>query len=170
MNLFWRIFDTILLAIGIAYIYIKFGVSFFGSRKKDIESALAKAEEYEKKAKELYEEAAARLAEVKNEIEDIKKEALKEAEKEKNGIIENARTSAEKILNSYIKQAESEIENQKKRLFEDALDMSFKSAGEILQREIAAGSGGKINDKFLKLIEDAFAKQSDKQAVRRRSF
>ena len=170
MNLFWRIFDTILLAIGIAYVYIRFGAPFFGNRKKDIESSLAKAEEYEKKAKELYEEAEIKLAEVKKEIEDIKKEAVKEAETEKNVIIENARVSAGKILNSYIKQAESEIENQKKQIFEDALDMSFKSARDILQKEIAEGSGNKINDKFLKLQEDAFARQSDKQAVRRRSF
>ena len=97
MNLFWRIFDTILLAIGIVYVYIKYGAPFFGNRKNDIESSLVKAKEYEKKAKELYEEAKISLAEVKKEIEDIKKEAIKEAEAEKNGIIENARASAGKI-------------------------------------------------------------------------
>ena len=162
MNLFWRILDTILLAIGIAYVYIKFGAPFFGNRKKDIESSLAKAEEYEKKAKELYEEAKISLAEVKKEIEDIKKEAVKEAETEKNGIIENARVSADKILDSYIKQAKSEIDNQKKRLLEDALDMSFKAVNDILQKEMNAEDYNRINDNFLKLQEEAFAKQSNK--------
>ena len=162
MNIFWRIFDTILLAIGIAYVYVKYGAPFFDKRKNDIESSLSKAEEYEKKAKDIYEEAKIRLAEVKKEIEDIKREAVKEAEIEKNGIIQNARASADKILDSYIKQAKSEIDNQKKRLFEDALDMSFKAVNDILQKEMSAEAYNRINDNFLKLQEDAFAKQSNK--------
>jgi F-type H+-transporting ATPase subunit b len=162
MGIFWRISDTVLLAIGIAYVYVKYGSPFFGNRRDAIESSLAKAKEYEKKAEEIYEEARINLAEAKKEIEDIKKEAIKEAEIEKNGIIENARASADKILDSYIKQAKSEIDNQKKRLFEDALNMSFKAASDILQKEMTAEAYNRINDNFLKLQEDAFAKQSNK--------
>lgn len=162
MNIFWRIFDTLLLAIGITYIYVKYGASYFYGRKKNIEASLAKAEAYEKKAKKLYEEAKINLAEVKKEIENIKKEAIKEAEIEKNSIIENARVSADKILYNFIKQAESEIDSQSKRLFEDALDMSFKTVNDILQKEMTAEIYYKINDNFLKLQEDAFAKQSNK--------
>jgi F-type H+-transporting ATPase subunit b len=150
------------LAIGITYIYVKYGAPYFGGRKKDIETSIAKAEEYEKKAKEFYEEAKMSLAEAKKEIEDIKKEAIKEAEIEKNGIIENARASADKILDNYIKQAKSEIDNQKKRLFEDALNMSFKAVNNILKKEMTAEDYNRINDNFLKLQEDAFAKQSNK--------
>jgi F0F1-type ATP synthase membrane subunit b/b' len=162
MNLFWRIFDTVLLASGIAYVYLKYGTPFFGNRKTDIESSIAKAKEYEKKAKELYEEAKKELVKVKIEIEDIKKEAVKEAEIEKNNFIENARKNADKILDGYIKQAKLEIDGQKKQLFEDALNASFKAVNDILQKEVTAETYDKINDNFLKLQEEAFAKQSIK--------
>ncbi|MHB8232551.1 MAG: F0F1 ATP synthase subunit B family protein [bacterium] len=162
MGLFWRIIDTLLLAAGVFYILVKYGNPFFAKRKKEIETSLEKAREFEKKAKEIYEEAKIKLDEVKQEIEDIKKEAVKESEIEKNHIIEDARTSAGKILENYVKQAKSEIDNQKRLLFEEALNMSFKVMQDIMQKEMTPEAYNKINDSFLKLQEEAFAKQSNK--------
>ncbi len=162
MEIFWRIFDTIILAIGIAYIYVKYGITFLGGRKNDIESSLAKAKEYEKKAKELYGEAKIELERVRKEIKEIKQDAIKEAIAEKNQIIKNAGITADKIISVYIERAKSEIDNQKKRLFEEALDISFKTANEMIKKEIESDAVHKINDNFLKLQEEAFAKQSNK--------
>ncbi len=162
MNLFWRIFDTVLLAAGIAFIYIKYGTPFFGKRKSGIEAALTKAKEYEKQAKALYEEAKKDVGKTKSEIAEIKKEAIKEAALEKEKILEDAKKSAEKILDDYIKQAKSEIDNQKRQLFEETLNMSFKAVHDILEKEINTETFLKINDNMLKLQEEAFAKQSNK--------
>lgn len=162
MELFWRITDTLLLAVGLIYILVKYGNPFFAKRKKEIEIYLEKAKEFEKKAKELYGEAKIKLDETKKELEDIKKEATKQAEIEKNHIIEDAWKSAEKILEHYIKQAESEINNKKRRLFEEALNMSFNVVKNIMRKEITPEVYNKINDNLLKLQEEALAKQSNK--------
>ncbi|MHB1698321.1 MAG: F0F1 ATP synthase subunit B family protein [bacterium] len=162
MGLFWRIADTLLLAAGAIYVLIKYGNPFFAKRKKEIEVYLEKAKEFEKKAKELYGEAKIKLDEAKQEIEDIKKEAAKQAEIEKNHIIEDARTSADKILENYTKQAESQIGNQKRLLFEEALNMSFNAMQDIMQKEMTPEAYNKINDSLLKLQEEALVKQSNK--------
>ena len=162
MNLFWRLFDTALLVAGLAYIMVKYGTPFFAKRRDEIKESLEKAAEYEKKTKELYEEAQIKFAEVKSEIENIKKEAAKEAETEKRHIIEDAKKSAEKIVENYINQARSEIENQKKQLFEEALNMPFKEVRDIIRKEMAGGAYNKINDSFLKLQEEALVRQSNK--------
>ncbi|MCL4498201.1 MAG: ATP synthase F0 subunit B [Deltaproteobacteria bacterium] len=154
MELFWRIFDTVLLLAGLAYIFIKYVNPFFDKRKKDINLSIEKAIEAEKRAEELYKDAQNRLKEVKKEIEEIKKEAVKEAEIEKTRIIEDAKASAEKILGNYLTLAKSEIDKQKRELYQEALDMSFKIAKDITNRELTGEALDKVNDNILKLNDE----------------
>lgn len=162
MEIFWRIFDTLILAGGFVYIFIKYGIPFFDNRKKGIELSLKKAAEYEKEAEKLYEQAMDVLKDVKSEVENIKKEAIKETETERDNIIKDAEAAAEKILGNYINQAKSEIDKQKKQLFDEALNMSFKFMRDIMQREMTPEVYGRINDNFLKLQEEAFDRRSNK--------
>ncbi|MCL4321211.1 MAG: ATP synthase F0 subunit B [Deltaproteobacteria bacterium] len=158
MELFWRIFDSVLLLIGLAYIFIRYINPFFAQRKKDIELSIEKAIEAEKQAEELYKDAQNRLSEVKKEIEEIKKEALKEAEIEKTRIIEEAKASAGKILENYLTLAKSEIDKQKRELYQEALDMSFKVARDITNRELKGEVLDKVNDNLLKLSGEAIVR------------
>lgn len=158
MELFWRIFDTLLLIIGLVYIFIKYINPYFEKRKKDINLSIEKAKEAEKRAEELYNEASNKLNEAKKEIEKIKKEAIKEAEIEKAHIIEETKASAEKILENYLTLAQSEIDKQKRELYQEALDMSFKIANDIISRELTEEAFNKVNDNLLKLNGEAIVK------------
>lgn len=158
MELFWRIFDTLLLIIGLAYIFIRYINPFFDKRKKDINLSIEKAMEAEKRAEELYKEAQNKLDEVKKEIEKIKKEAIRESEIEKIHIIEEVRASAEKILENYLALAKSEIDKQKRDLYQEALDISFKIARDIINKELTEETLNKVNDNLLKLNGEAIVK------------
>ncbi len=163
MELFWRIFDTIILAIGIAYIYIKYGITFLGGRRHDIESHLKMAKEYENKAKEIYQEAKSELEKARKEMQEIKEEAIKEAAAEKNLIIRNAQITADKIVNAYLEHAKSEIDNHRKKLLEEMLSNSFLSANEKIKKELESNpDNNKFNENFLKTQEEGFARQSNK--------
>ncbi|MGC8554827.1 MAG: hypothetical protein ACP5NA_05005 [Candidatus Acidulodesulfobacterium sp.] len=161
-EIFWRIFDTIILAIGIAYIYIKYGITFFGGRRRDIESHLEKAKEYENKAKEIYQEAKSELENARKEMREIREEAIKEAAAEKNLIVKNAQMTADKIVNAYLEHAKSEIDNHRKELLEEMIGKSFKTANEKIKKEIESAGDNKLNENFLKAQEEGFARQSNK--------
>ena len=158
MELLWRIFDTLLLIIGLVYIFIRYINPYFDKRKKDINLSIEKAMEAEKRAEELYKEAQNKLDDVKKEIEKIKKEAIKESEIEKTHIIEEAKASAEKILENYLTLAKSEIDKQKRDIYQETLDMSFKIARDIINRELTEEAFNKANDNLLKLTGEAIVK------------
>ena len=162
VNLFWRIFDTLILAGGLAYIFVKYGNPFFDKRKGDIESSIEQAKEYERKAREFYEEAKAELAEARKEIEFIRQEIIREAEAKKVLIIKEAKGSAGKIAENFLKQAESEIGRQRKMILEEALEASFKAVREAFEKELSPEDYKKINESFLKLQEEALVRQSNK--------
>ena len=162
MEIFWRLFDTIILAIGVAYIYIKYGITFLGGRRHDIESNLEKAKEYENKAKEIYQEAKIELEKARKEMREIREDAIKEAAAEKNLIIKNAQMTADKILNAYLENAKSEIDNHRKKLVEEMIDKSFQKANEKIKKEIWSDDDNKVNENFLKIQEEGFARQSNK--------
>ncbi|MCL4542568.1 MAG: ATP synthase F0 subunit B [Deltaproteobacteria bacterium] len=158
MGLFWRIFDTLLLVIGLAYIFIRYINPYFEKRRKDINLSIEKAMEAKRQAEELYKEARNKLDWVKKEIEKIKKEAIRESEIEKAHIIEEAKASAEKILENYLAIAKSEIDKQKRDLYQEALGMSFKIARDIIREELTEEVFNKVNDNLLKLSGAAIVK------------
>ena len=162
MEIFWRILDTIILAIGIAYIYIKYGITFLGGRRHDIESRLEKAKEYEKKAKEIYQEAKDELEKVRKEMLEIREDAIKEAIAEKNLIIKNAEMTSDKIINAYLEHAKAEIDNHRKKLIEEMIGKSFQIASEKIKTEIKSAEDNKLNENFFKAQEEGFAGQSNK--------
>lgn len=159
MELFWRILDTLLLAAGLFYIFIKYINPFFEKRKKDVGLSIKKATEAEKRAEELYAEAQNSLVEVKKEIEKIKKEAIKESEIEKIRIIEEAKISAARMIDNYITLATAEINKQKRELYQESLELSFKTAKDIISREMTEETLNKINGNLMKLNGEEFVKQ-----------
>ena len=162
MEIFWRVFDTIILAIGIAYIYIKYGITFLGGRRRDIESHLEKAKEYENKAKEIYQEAKSELEKTRKEMREIREDAIKEAVAEKKMIIKNAEMTSDKIVNAYLEHAKDEIDNHRKKLLEEMISKSFQTANEKIKKEIESDIDNKLNENFLKAQEEGFAEQSNK--------
>jgi F0F1-type ATP synthase membrane subunit b/b' len=162
MEIFWRVFDTIILAIGIAYIYIKYGITFLGGRRRDIESHLEKAKEYENKAKEIYQEAKSELEKTRKEMREIREDAIKEAAAEKKMIIKNAEMTSDKIVNAYLEHAKDEIDNHRKKLLEEMISKSFQTANEKIKKEIESDIDNKLNENFLKAQEEGFAGQSNK--------
>ena len=161
-NLFWRIFDTLLLAGGLAYILARYGAPFFDKRKSDIKSSIELAKDYERKAREFYEDAKKELAEARKEIDFIRQETIREAEAKKGLIIKEARSSAEKIMENFRRQADSEIERQKKLIMEETLEASFKAVREVFGKELSGADYNKINESFLKLQEEALERQPNK--------
>jgi F-type H+-transporting ATPase subunit b len=155
MELFWRIFDTLILIAGLAYILVKYIAPFFNKRKADIIEALNKAEESEKRAQALLDDAKKQLEDVKKEMDALKEKAKSEAVIEKERIIEETKKTAAKIYERYEVLAQTELDRQKRELYEEAVSMSIELAQKIILDELTPELQEKINKKLIENIGEA---------------
>jgi F-type H+-transporting ATPase subunit b len=155
MELFWRLFDTLILIAGLAYILIKYIAPFFDKRKKEIIEALNQAEESEKKAKVLLANAKKQLDDVKKEMELLKEQAKAEALIEKERIIEETKKTATKIYERYEVLAQTELYRQKREMYEETVRMSVELAQKIILDELTPELQEKINKKLIENIGEA---------------
>ena len=157
MELFWRLFDTLILIAGLAYILIKYIAPFFDKRKKEIIEALNQAEESEEKAKALLANAKKQLDDVKKEMELLKEKAKTEALIEKERIIEETKKTAAKIYERYEILAQTELNRQKREIYEEAVRMSVELAQKIILDELTPELQEKINKKLIENIGESIA-------------
>ncbi len=155
MELFWRIFDTLILVAGLTYILIKYISPYFNKRKTDIIDALNRAEESEKRAQALLDSAKKQLEDVKKEMDALKEKAKSEALIEKERIIEETKKTAAKIYERYEVLAQTELDRQKRELYEEAVSMSIELAQKIILDELTPELQEKINKKLIENIGEA---------------
>lgn len=158
MELFWRIFDTLLLIAGLAYVFIKYMLPFFAKRRQGVIDSINQANEAEKRAKELYEGAEKKLQEVRLEFEQLKEEAKKEALFEKERMINEAKISAEKIVEKYAALGISELNRQKRELYLEALNISVKIAEDILKKEMTQETKERMTKDIIKKMGEFIGK------------
>ncbi len=158
MELFWRIFDTLLLVAGLTYIFIKYVRPFFAKRRQEIIDSFNQAKEAEKRTKELYDETEKKLREAKLEFEKLKEETEKEAAFEKERMIKEAQMSAKNIAERYVSLAQAELNRQKEELYLEVLNMSIKIAEDILKREITPETKEQMNKSLIKKMGELVGK------------
>ncbi len=128
-----RIVNTVLF-FGVLYYFLKEPVKgFFSNRLSDIKASLDLAEHSREEAKTRLGEIDAKLASLDQELEEIEKQARKEAEKEKERINQQAKSEAEHIM----AQAKAEIDNIKRQAIGDlkkyVTDLGIEKAEAVLK-------------------------------------
>jgi F-type H+-transporting ATPase subunit b len=134
-----RWLNFILLA-AILYLFLKKTVRIQDRFRTDenqirssIESARLAKEEAEQKLREL----EGRLSNLNAEIDTLKSNALKQADLERELILDSARKEAERIVEQAHREIDSQVEIAAKELRTQVADLAIRKGREIIEKEIA---------------------------------
>ncbi|HSP07541.1 MAG TPA: F0F1 ATP synthase subunit B [Acidobacteriota bacterium] len=100
--------------------------------QRSIESARQAKEEAERRLAELDQ----RMARLGQEIAELKADAAREADEEKNRILESAKREAERLLELAHKEIDNEVESARQMLRRQVAELAVQEGHEIIRKEI----------------------------------
>ena len=150
--LIWKILNTIVLVLLLAWIIKKWGVQFFENRRKSIASMVEEAQKAQEDSQRALEEAQAKLEDAKMKFSESLKIAEETAKKER----EVALKEAEEIANRIREQAKEavmiEIKRGENELRKYAVQKAIEISEKVVKEEINPEVEKEIIMKTLKSI------------------
>lgn len=145
----WQIANFLVLLFLLKKFAYKPVLAMLDERKKSIEDAISNAESAKTDAEKMRKEYEARLAEAKQEAQDIIAKATKLGEDMKNEIVANAQSEATKA----IQRAQDEISREKDQaiaaLRDEVAVLAVMAAGKVLGKAIAVEDHEKLVKEFV---------------------
>lgn len=132
----WKVFNFIVLAVGIVIVWKKFLGPMLDKRSRDIQNAIVEAEERKKEADNKVAEYQTLLAGLDAKVAEIKKNIRLEAEAEKEKMIKEADLSAEKIRTAARLTAAQELKKAEIALRATIAELVVDMATDLLGKEI----------------------------------
>lgn len=150
----WQVVNFLILLWILKKFAYKPILSMLDERKKSIEDAINNAESAKTEAANLRKEYETRLAEAKQEAQDIIAKATKLGEEMKNDIVANAQAEATKA----IKRAQEEINREKDQaiaaLRDEVATLAVMAAGKVLGKAISVEDHQKLVNEFVTEVGD----------------
>ena len=132
----WKIFNFIVLAVGIVIVWKKFLGPMLDKRSQDIQNAIVEAEERKKEADKKVAEYQTLLAGLDAKVAERKENIRLEAEAEKEKMIKEADLSAEKIRTAARLTAAQELKKAEIALRATIAELVVDMATDLLGKEI----------------------------------
>lgn len=130
----YRLFNFALLVAVLVYFVAKPLKNALASRREGIEKELLEAREAAEHAEKRFAEYDEKLTRAEEEISQIQADIKAEAEQEKQRIIENAETMAQKIKEESGKTADNEIAKARLALQQEAAALAVELAADLLKK------------------------------------
>ncbi|MDT3698333.1 MAG: F0F1 ATP synthase subunit B [Thermincola sp.] len=150
----WQVVNFLILLWILKKFAYKPILSMLDERKKSIEDAINNAESAKTEAANLRKEYETRLAEAKQEAQDIIAKATKLGEEMKNDIVANAQAEATKA----IQRAQEEINREKDQaiaaLRDEVATLAVMAAGKVLGKAISVEDHQKLVNEFVTEVGD----------------
>jgi F-type H+-transporting ATPase subunit b len=121
-------------------------------RRDDIEKALAEAKKVKEEAEAKFAEYDKKLAQATQEIENISASIRKEAELEKQKIIDNAREQAAKIEQDAEKAAALEVAKARLILQQEAVQLAVGVAEDLLKKNFTKDDDSRLIDEYMQKV------------------
>jgi F-type H+-transporting ATPase subunit b len=153
MDFVWEAGNLLLLVGVLVYLGRKPVLNYLSERRQRIQDNLASSEQLLKDAEDRLAEWTQRAGKLDVEIEELRQMARERAEQEKAQILEDARTTAERIKRDASSGVDREIERAKQALREEAADLSVELAGKLLQEQVTDGDRDRLVDEFVADVE-----------------
>lgn len=138
--MFWKVVNTIILVIFLAWAFKKWGVQFLENRRKSIASMVQEAQKAQEDSKKALEEAQAKLEDAKRRFDESLKIAEETAKKEREIALKEAEEIAQRIkeqakesITVEIKKGENEL---RKYAVQKAIEISEKVVKEKINPEV----------------------------------
>jgi len=145
---------NILLLLDVIYYFAKGNIKgFFKDRRDSIVNELKTAKEDRQKFEEELNNIREKLNTLDREIDSIIKNARKEAEEEKRRIIEKAGKDADKIIEMTKKEIEVEFRAANAQLKSEIANLALKKSEDILKNEIKDKDRKKLLDDYISHLE-----------------
>ncbi len=142
---------SIVVAILVYFLKKPIGNALSG-RREDIEKALAEAKKVKEEAEAKFAEYDKKLNQATQEIVTISASIRKEAEMEKQKIIENAREQAAKIEQDAEKAAALEVEKARINLQQEAAQLAVGIAEELLKKNFTKDDDSRLIDEYMQKV------------------
>lgn len=150
----WQLVNFLILLFILKKFAYKPILGMLDERKKSIEDAINNAEAAKAEAANLRKEYESRLAEAKQEAQDIIAKATKLGEEMKNDIVANAQAEATKA----IQRAQEEISREKDQaiaaLRDEVATLAVMAAGKVLGKTISVEDHKKLVNEFVTEVGD----------------
>ena len=126
--------------------------SYLLNRSEEIEKNLEEAASLRDAAQAKLAEIDKKLSVLDSEVEQIKKDVVKDAEAEKVRIIKDAEAEAERIVSDTQSAMDNEIAAAKRRLERFVVSESLRVAEELITKNISLADKKKLNEQFIAQI------------------
>jgi F-type H+-transporting ATPase subunit b len=153
MELVWQAINLALLVAAIVYLARKPVRRFFDERREQIRGDVEGASSLLERAEERYASWEQRLAALDRELEEIRATARQRAEEERDHILADAHTAAERIRRDARASIEQELRRAQAELRDEAADLSIELATKLLQDKVGEADRDRLIDEFISQVE-----------------
>ncbi len=148
----WRVSMFIIFAV-LLYVLLKNPVkTMLAKRTEDIKAALEEAEYAKNEAVKQVKEYEAKMVQLKKELEEMKLNAQKIAEAERESMIADAKKQVEQMKQFAVNMIEAEKERAILELHNEAVELAAAEAEQKLIKDIKGSTADKILDEYVKRI------------------
>jgi F-type H+-transporting ATPase subunit b len=152
-RLFWEITNLVLLLGVLIYFARKPIRGYFGQRRGQIHESLEGSARLLAEAEGRMNEWQAKLERLDAETVEIAANARRQAERERERILADARAAAERIRKDGQSAVEQEVRRARAALREEASDLAIELAERMLRQEVTAADRERLVDEFVARIE-----------------
>jgi F-type H+-transporting ATPase subunit b len=154
-GLVYPIINLLLLLAVLVYFGRKPILDFFGERRGKIQDDLKAAADLQREAEERYASWQRKLADLESELENIRTTAQERAERERDQIIADANSTAERIRSDATAAIDQELRRSRAVLREEAADLALELAGNLLREQVSDDDRERLVGEFIERIESS---------------
>jgi F-type H+-transporting ATPase subunit b len=149
---------NLVLLLGVIFYFARKPVlEYFDSRRRTIKEDLTGAAAELTDAEATYAKWQRRLIDLETELEEIRTTSRHRAESERERIIADAHTAAERIRNNASAAITQELRRAREQLREEAAQLAIEMAADRLAREVTAADRDRLLDEFIDRVEQGDA-------------
>lgn len=151
----FQIVNTLVMFLVLRHFLFKPATEFMENRTKGIENALEEADAKNKEAEDLKVQYEGRLTNIKEERNEIIREATKRAEERSNEIIKAAEVEAQKIKEKGRQEVERERHKAVNELKDQISTLAIMAASKVIEEELNQQTHEKMIQEFIKEVGEA---------------
>jgi F-type H+-transporting ATPase subunit b len=152
-DLLYSIFNLLLLIAVLVYFARKPILEFFNSRRGKIQDDLHAAAELRHEAEQRFAKWQRKLVDLEEELEGIRAASRERAEADREHIIADASSTAERIRLDATAAIEQELQRSHRVLHEEAADLAVELAGNLLRDHVTNADRKRLVNEFIERIE-----------------
>ncbi len=153
MEIVWQAVNLLVLLGVLVYFGRKPIVNFFADRRSQIQTDLEESARLLETAESRYAEWQRKLIELDQETQTIKSDGVRNAERDAQTILADARAAAERIERDAKAAIEQELRRAQGELRAEAVVLATQMAEQILEQQLASADHERLLDDFIGSVE-----------------